>query len=286
MRDRVAATAAAILFTVSAVACVSAEEAAVDGFSNYYRNEGTFDWSKNCRVAASLPAAGTQLPVRVPLQFIFEHDQQSLLVFQGYSRGTYFDLGVVNGSTLTYVDSRKAPTVTGPKAVVTFAPVQLDANPGQTSRLEFEIYGDCNRCGTSEALPPDRDHTTWRIYGAIEVVADASRKVVSCRFVGVGSEEPAKKLPSRDPAHYPKRKGPRPYESFKVAASGPLANPGEVAFPGVVTSNPCCIPPCGCPRACAPSCCVPRPQCCRRRACVRMPAPILRCRCSRKCDDD
>lgn len=283
MHNRGATLLAAIVWMLCVPVSGSAEEAAVEGFSNYYRREGNFDWATNCRVAARLPAAGTQLPVGVSLQFLFEHDQERLSVFQTYSRGTHFDLGVVSGSTFTYVETRRAPTVSGRQATVSFAqPLQLDASPGGTTLLQFEMYGDCNACSTAEALPPDRDHTTWRIHGGIEVVADASRRVVSCRFVNVGSEEPDKQLPSRDPAYYPERKLRRPYISFKVSGCGPLANPQQA------TSNPSCPQPCACPcpSTCVPSCCVRRSPCCQRRACARRPTQVVRSRCYRRSEDD
>jgi hypothetical protein len=186
------------------------QSAPVDGFSNYYSSEGTFDWSKSCRIVIDLPLPGTQLPAPASLKFIFEKDQEKLPVFQTYSRGTAFDLGFHTAtSPFAYYQSGASTSVVGAVATVSFDAFQLQPAVGGSGHLNFEIYGDCNRCGTGEARPPDHDHTTWRVFGTIELVSDSSNKVLTCRLINVGSEEPQKHLPSRDPQYYPRRMVPR-----------------------------------------------------------------------------
>jgi hypothetical protein len=206
-RIRLSAVGLVLLFS----ATLSADEVTIDGYSNYYKVEGKFDWAKKCRLVADLPQPGTQLPAPVRLRFTFEHDQERLAVFNYYSARTRFDLGFYTStSPFTYIQLGKFPAVSSGRATVTFDSFDLTAPPGATSELKLEIYGDCTACSTSEALPPNNTRTTWRIFATIAVTTNAAGQVVTCRLTSSGSEEPAKELPSRDPRHYPARKTPRP----------------------------------------------------------------------------
>src|SRR5262245_65859569 len=82
---------------------VRADEAPIEGFSNYYKREGVFDWAKNCRLVADLPPPGISLPASVRLRFAFDHDQERLTVFNYYAAWTRFDLSLyTSAAPFTY----------------------------------------------------------------------------------------------------------------------------------------------------------------------------------------
>jgi hypothetical protein len=193
-------------------------------FPNYYFNEPQGPtWVMDAKVTLQSPSAGTPLPTSaiIGLQFTWNSagaDEQlnRERVFKTYSsggssgRGTQFDLCTAPESTGVYAYTQQStilPTLSNSSpavATVRFAPITIAAPANGTVTTLFEIYGDCDQCAKNkEARPPDRGHTTWRIFGKLRVTADGSGNLASAEIIDQDSESPQKKLDDTGHTIYP-----------------------------------------------------------------------------------
>ena len=267
-------------------AFVSAADYPVANFYNYYVNEGAgrADWANNCRVSASGSVSTGKVTLSLGFKFdwnpvpdLYNGDYRNdRSTFAAYSSGSSFDLVIASGGSpavWNYAQSNSVrPQVVNnggspgsASASVTFKPLVLSGGvPGTTTTVPFEVYGDCDACGANEANPkaaqPPSAVTTWRVYGAINIVVDSSGNI-TWSISGVGSENPQKAFKSGDSNHpaswFPQRKLARRSSFGSQCLSG-----GEVYYCGPCSSV--YLGGCHC-RTTPPQIRVP----CRRRCCRR-----------------